>query len=186
MERLDCLVAQIGKWQRAINLVSRTTLPEIWHRHVADSAQLLDLAPPTTTTWADFGAGGGFPGLVIAAMAHDTYPNLRVTLVESDRRKAVFLRDTARAMGVRIDLHQGRVETLPPDQQFDVISARALAPVAKLLAMARPHLADGGTLLFPKGKDVEMELASLPAIDRDAVARIASRTHPDAAILKWA
>ena len=186
MGRLDCLVAQIVKWQRAINLVSRTTLPEIWHRHVADSAQLFDLAPQPATRWADFGAGGGFPGLVIAAMAHDARPDLRMTLVESDVRKATFLRDTARAMGVRVALHQGRAETVPPDRQFDVISARALAPVAKLLALTRPHLAAGGILLFPKGKNAETELASLPAIDRNAVARIASRTHPDAAILKWA
>jgi 16S rRNA (guanine527-N7)-methyltransferase len=186
MARLDALVATIERWQRAINLISRRTLPEVWHRHVADSAQLLALAPATAQSWADFGAGAGFPGLVVAALACEARPDLAVTLVESDQRKMAFLAEAARAMDVAVTLFADRVSELPPASRFDVISARALAPLPALLAMARPHLVPGGTLLFPKGAEAETELALLSPIDRATATRIASLTQPSSTILKWA
>ena len=185
LARLDTLVAGLERWSRAINLVSRGTLKDVWHRHIADSAQLLPLAPPGARRWADFGSGAGFPGLVVAALAADRHPDLGVTLVESDTRKCAFLAEMARAMGLSVTVRAMRIEALPTDERFDVISARALAPLATLLAAAKPHLAPGGRLIFPKGADVESELADVPAIDRRAFARVASVTRPDATILLW-
>lgn len=182
--RLDALVAALARWSAAINLVSRATLPDVWHRHIADSAQLFDLAPKSAHSWADLGAGAGFPGLVIAAFAADRRPDLRVTLVESDTRKAAFMAEAARAMGVGVVLRPVRIEALGAER-FDVVSARALAPLADLLPMARRLLAPGGTLLLPKGAEADSELATLPALDRDAAERLASRTSPDATILRW-
>lgn len=185
LERLDTLVHQVGRWQRAINLVSRQSLESIWHRHVADSAQLFALAPEAATSWADLGAGAGFPGLVIAAMAHDRRPHLKVALLESDTRKAAFIAETARMMGLNVELRAIRVEDLPADRRFDVVSARALAPLLALMRLAKPLRAPGGVLIFPKGAGVDAELAALEPIDRDAATRIPSVTHAQATILKW-
>lgn len=185
LARLDTLVAGLQKWSCAINLVARGTLSDIWHRHIADSAQLLPLAPPNARRWADFGSGAGFPGLVVATLAADRHPGLHITLVESDTRKCAFLTEMARTMRLSVTVRPVRIEALGADDRFDVISARALAPLATLFAVAKPHLAPGGTLIFPKGADVESELAAVPAIDRPAFARVASVTRPDATILLW-
>jgi 16S rRNA (guanine527-N7)-methyltransferase len=182
--RLDALVATLARWSSAINLVSRATLPDVWHRHVADSAQLFDLVPNGAQSWADLGAGAGFPGLVIAALAADRRPGLRVTLVESDTRKVAFMAEAARAMGVTVALRPVRIEALG-SERFDVVSARALAPLAVLLPMARRLLASRGTVLLPKGAEADSELAALPALDREGVERLASITSPDATILRW-
>jgi 16S rRNA (guanine527-N7)-methyltransferase len=186
LARLDALVAQVEKWQRAINLVARSTLPEIWHRHIADSAQFVAPAPLTARSWADLGAGAGFPGLVVAAMAADTRPNLHVTLIESDTRKAAFLTEAARAMGVDVTVDARRIEAVTPQAGFDVVSARALAPLPALLTLARPLLREGGTMLFAKGDKADSELEALDPIDRAAATRIISRTNPRASLLRWA
>ena len=185
LARLDALVAHLVRWQRRINLIGPRTLPAIWHRHIADSAQLFTLAPTAAATWCDLGAGAGFPGLVIAAMAADARPGLHVTLIESDSRKAAFLTSAAQAMGVSVTVFARRIEALPQVPQFDVISARALAPLPALVAMARPLLRQGGMLLFPKGAEAEAELALLHPIDREAVTRLPSQTQPAATILSW-
>lgn len=184
MERLDALVATLLRWSRAINLVARSTLDAVWHRHIADSLQLWSLAPHHATSWVDLGAGGGFPGLVIAALATDARPALHLTLIESDTRKCTFLSEAARAMQISVTIRPRRIETIS-DEQFDVISARALAPLATLLPMARRLAAPGATIMLPKGGDVESELAALPAIDREAVRRLPSITSPDASLLVW-
>lgn len=184
LDALDALVATLTRWAPRLNLVSRTTLPDIWHRHIADSAQLWELAPKLARRWADLGAGGGFPGLVIAALARQHAPDLHMTLVEADLRKSTFLAEAARAMGVRITLRCTRIETWD-DTGFDIISARALAPLPQLLPMAGRHLRAGGTALFPKGAQADQEIAALPAIDRTGLERIPSCTHPASFILRW-
>jgi 16S rRNA (guanine527-N7)-methyltransferase len=184
MARLDALAATLTRWSRAINLVARATLPDLWHRHIADSLQLWPLAPPNARSWVDLGTGAGFPGLVIAAIAADVQPALQVTLVESDTRKCAYLAEAARAMGVSVTICPVRIETLG-GHRYDVVSARALAPLMTLLPMARRLAAPGGTILLPKGGDVESELAALPTIDRDTVRRLPSKTSADAAILVW-
>lgn len=152
MARLIAYAALLEKWQARINLVGPKTLPDLWQRHMLDSAQLYSHAPAGAHRWIDLGSGAGFPGLVLAAMGAPD-----VTLVESDNRKAAFLREAARAMGIAVAVEARRIETitLPP---ADVITARALAPLTQLLAFAARLRKEGTVCLFPKGLDVENEL----------------------------
>lgn len=156
--RLDTIVALLEKWQRTINLVAPATLPVVWTRHVADSLQLVPLAGPVTR-WVDLGSGGGFPGLVVAAALADR-PAADVTLVESDSRKAAFLREAARLADLPVTVLPARIEQVAPRiaAGVEVVSARALAPLPRLLELAAPFLAQGATGLFLKGQDVDNEL----------------------------
>jgi 16S rRNA (guanine527-N7)-methyltransferase len=148
----------VRRWTPAINLVSKSTLAGLWSRHILDSAQIFSLCPPSATTWADLGSGGGFPGIVVAILAKQLKPDLRVTLVESDLRKATFLRQAAQALSLPVPVHSARIESLD-SLQADVVSARALAPLPDLLAHADRHLAAGGVAIFPKGARFAEELA---------------------------
>jgi len=152
LDQLDIYAAQLKKWSRAINLVARPTLDHVWTRHFLDSAQLLRHAPDTARTWVDIGAGAGFPGLVVAILR----PDIAVTLVESDRRKSVFLAETARECGAEVEVICDRAEAV--NLTADVVSARALAPLVKLLELAAPLRAENGVALFLKGENVENEL----------------------------
>jgi 16S rRNA (guanine527-N7)-methyltransferase len=158
--RLDVLVEQVLRWQPTKNLVSPHTLPRIWTRHVADSLQLLALAPKARA-WLDLGSGAGFPGLVIAAAKADD-PGFRMDLVESNLRKCAFLRDTARLMGLDVGIHQTRIEAIIAqlENQPDVVSARALASLPQLMAWCEKLLTRGVIGLFPKGKDAGLELTA--------------------------
>ncbi len=132
--RLETLVALVRKWNPTINLVAPSTLENAWDRHIADSACLVDLVPPPQR-WADLGSGAGFPGLVVAILLAERSPATRVTLVESDGRKAAFLHTAARTLDVSIDVRNARIEALAPlDAQ--VVSARALAPLDRLFPLA--------------------------------------------------
>ena len=153
---LRAYVAALSRWQGAINLVAPDTLLDAWVRHVLDSAQLLPLAPPGARHWADLGTGGGPPGLVIAILARGT--GLRLTLVESDRRKAAFLRAQIAEHGLNATVLTDRAETAAP-LGADVVSARALAPLDRLLPMVARHLAPGGVALLPKGRRWATEMA---------------------------
>jgi 16S rRNA (guanine527-N7)-methyltransferase len=183
MERLELYAQLLTKWQGAINLVSPATLSQVWLRHVLDSAQVYDHAPDTALRWIDFGSGGGFPGLVCAAIAAEKRPDLQITLVESDLRKGAFLRETARQMGVRIGVLTRRVEDVRP-ANADVVSARALAPLATLCRYALPHLAPGGICLFQKGARHAEELETARRDWQMDVTTIPSVTDPDAVLLK--
>lgn len=182
IERLDTYVALLAKWNPAINLVARSTLPELWTRHILDSAQLLELAPERARHWADLGSGGGFPGLVIAILAAEKRPELRVTLVESDLRKAAFLNTVVREVGLSTVICAERIESLPP-LKADVLSGRALAPLTDLLAHAERHLAEGGLALFPKGAAHKAEIAEALERWRFSVQKHPSRTDPEAVLL---
>jgi 16S rRNA (guanine527-N7)-methyltransferase len=181
--RLDALVGHLVKWNAAINLVGRSTLSEVWTRHILDSAQLFELAPGGAEHWADLGSGAGFPGLVIALLATERAPALRVTLVEADQRKAEFLRSAARACGVPVTVHARRIDALPP-LGADVLSARALAPLTDLLGFAARHLLPGGTALFPKGAGHEAEIAAALERWRFSVQKHPSRTDRDSVVLR--
>ncbi|MCU0907345.1 MAG: 16S rRNA (guanine(527)-N(7))-methyltransferase RsmG [Rhodobacteraceae bacterium] len=150
LDRLDVLAEHVRRWNPRINLVAPRSLPEIWTRHILDSAQLWTLAPAPAGLWADLGSGGGFPGLVIAALAATT--DTRVALVESDQRKAAFLRVAAQAMGLHPAIHAARIEHVAP-LGATTISARALAPVPNLLDLAARHLAPGGRVIVPQGEN---------------------------------
>ena len=154
-DQLEALVHTLGRWQKAINLVGKATLEDIWVRHVLDSAQLIPLIPKDARTLADLGSGGGFPGLVLAALR----PDLDVTLIESDVRKSAFLAEASRRMSLkkRPKVVISRIETAPP-AKADVVTARALAPLSQLLAWAAPHKADTAICLFHKGKGWQAEV----------------------------
>lgn len=172
----------IQKWTNRINLVSRSTLPDLWSRHFADSAQLLALAPPDARSWADLGSGGGLPGLVVAILARETRPGLHVTLIESDQRKAVFLRHAAQATGTACTIRNDRAEALA-GETHDIVSARALAPLDRLLALAEPLLAPGGRCLFPKGASYRSELTEAARHWHTATEVVPSITDPESCIL---
>ncbi|QYZ72017.1 16S rRNA (guanine(527)-N(7))-methyltransferase RsmG [Neotabrizicola shimadae] len=162
IEKLRRHLELVGKWNPAINLVARSTLPEGWSRHVRDSAQILALAPESPRLWLDLGSGGGFPGLVVAILLAERAPGCRLRLVESDLRKATFLREAARSCGIAADVVTDRAESLAP-AKADVVSARALAPLADLCALAHRHLVPEGRAIFLKGREhlAELDLASL-------------------------
>jgi 16S rRNA (guanine527-N7)-methyltransferase len=185
LDRLNIIVAQVRKWQPRINLIAPSTLESLWERHIEDSMQLLPLAPANFRSWLDLGSGGGFPALVIAALCAD-HPEKRFVLVESNAKKCSFLRETGRLAGLRIEVKPMRIEAFAADhhEPFDVISARALAPLPLLLDLAAPFLHPDAVALFPKGQDVDAELAAARNAWNLDVDLIQSQTDADAKILR--
>jgi len=181
--RLDRFVAVLLQWQQRMNLIAASTESTVWTRHVADSLQLLDLAPGAKI-WVDLGSGGGFPGLAIACALADT-PGAQVHLVESIGKKAAFLREAVRETGAPAIVHAERIADFvkhAPDR-IDVVTARALAPLAKLLAEASPLLKTGTIGLFPKGQDVAAELTEAAKCWKIQMSLMPSRTDPKARIV---
>ncbi|MGL5010071.1 MAG: 16S rRNA (guanine(527)-N(7))-methyltransferase RsmG [Paracoccaceae bacterium] len=155
--RLETLAALVHKWNSAVNLVAKSTLDDIKARHIDDSLQILQYAPPDPSHWVDLGSGGGFPGLVVAAALATTAPRCNVTLIEADGRKSVFLREAARTMGLHVTVITNRIEAVEP-QGADVISARALAPLPALCGLISRHLLPSGTAVLLKGRTHDEEL----------------------------
>jgi 16S rRNA (guanine527-N7)-methyltransferase len=182
-ERLDGLVALLLKWQHTTNLVAPSTLPEVWTRHIADSLQLLTIVPDARA-WADLGSGGGFPGLVVACAMAD-HPGAKIELVESNQKKSAFLREAARVLSVPAIVHARRIEDFisVTVQSFDVVTARALAPLEKLIDYASPLLKAGAIGLFPKGQDVEAELTAASKSWTIETELVPSVTDPQARIV---
>ncbi|WP_339947079.1 16S rRNA (guanine(527)-N(7))-methyltransferase RsmG [uncultured Albimonas sp.] len=182
-ERLAILAALLAKWNPKINLVARGTVEAVWTRHIADSAQLFDLAPPEARTWIDLGSGAGFPGLVIGAMAAERNPSLDLALVESDVRKCAFLSTAAGEMGLKMSILPSRIEAVTPGVR-DVISARALASLDKLLGFAERLAGPDTICLFPKGAGAGDELTATARSWHIRHRAHPSRTDPDAVILE--
>ena len=178
LARFEAYAALLRKWQPRINLVGRTSLHDLWRRHFLDSAQLRRLVPEGARSLVDLGSGAGFPGLVLAILG---VPG--VTLIEADRRKVAFLRECARLTGAAVAVRAGRIEDLAPSRA-DVVTARALAPLHRLLQLAAPLRRPGTVFLLPKGQDVEAELTALPRDSTFQVERWPSLTDPDATILR--
>lgn len=176
--RLDEFVALLLRRQQTINLIAASTIPQLWTRHVADSLQLLALAP-NARVWADLGSGGGFPGLAIACALADV-PGAQVHLVESTQKKANFLRECAEALGLPAIVHATRIEDFARRNttKFDVVTARAVAPLEKLLGYANPLLKTGAVGLFPKGQDVAAELTAASKSWSIEAELIPSKTDP--------
>jgi 16S rRNA (guanine527-N7)-methyltransferase len=181
--RLDRFVAVFMAWQTRINLIARSTEAKLWTRHIADSLQLLGLVAEARI-WADLGTGGGFPGLVIGCALAET-PGARVHLVESNGKKAAFLREAVRASGAAAIVHAVRMEDFvdKPPEPIEVVTARALAPFAKLLATAYPLLKTGTIGLFPKGQEVAGELTEAAKCWSIQASLALSRTDPKAGIV---
>jgi 16S rRNA (guanine527-N7)-methyltransferase len=181
--RLDRFVTLLLGWQARMNLIAPSTVPAIWTRHIADSLQLIDLAPEARI-WVDLGSGAGFPGLVIGC-ALATTPGATVHLVESNAKKAAFLRAAVRATGATAAVHAVRIEDFVDkfDESADIVTARALAPLPELLKAAYPLLRKGAVGLFPKGQDVEAELTDAAKCWKIQVRLVPSRTDPKARIV---
>jgi 16S rRNA (guanine527-N7)-methyltransferase len=182
-DRLERFVALLLDWQRRVNLIAPSTEPTLWTRHIADSLQLLPLAPDARV-WADFGSGAGFPGLIIACALADT-AGARVYLVESNTKKAAFLREAVRVVDVPAVVRGERAEDFvnAVPEAVDVVTARALAPLRDLLAKAYPLLVKGAVGLFPKGQAVEAELTEAAKCWRVQATLAPSRTDPKAQIV---
>jgi 16S rRNA (guanine527-N7)-methyltransferase len=157
-ERLDRFVALLLRWQKAVQLVGHSTLPEIWTRHVADSLQLTRFARGATR-WVDLGSGAGFPGLVVA-IALAEQDGAMVHLIESDLRRAAFLHEAVRVVGAPARVHAARIESVAERfaGEAEIVTARALAPLARIIELAAPLLSAGARGIFLKGQDVDREL----------------------------
>ncbi len=179
---LSAYVALLEKWQIRINLVSPATVPDIWHRHILDSAQLTPYLPVVPARQRrqilDIGSGAGFPGLVLAILGAGD-----VQLVESDQRKAVFLQTVIRELGLPAHVSNQRIEKLPACQP-DVITARALAALPKLMALIAPQLHNDLTCLFLKGASVNQELTNFQTYSTMIPDVFPSITSDDGVIVK--
>jgi 16S rRNA (guanine527-N7)-methyltransferase len=179
--RLDKFIALLLARNQLVNLISSATAPQIWTRHVADSLQLLDLAEGRT--WADLGTGGGFPGIVIACAFADQHDHA-IHLVESREKKAAFLREVAETLDLPVQVHAGRIEEigtqLPP---IDVVTARALAPLPKLLPYIHPILRKGAKALLMKGQDIGAELTQASKYWNIDFELVPSKTDPSGRIM---
>ena len=176
LEQLDIYADLLERWTKRINLVSTSTLADLWVRHFLDSAQLMPFV--IDGHWVDMGSGGGFPGAVLAIMS----PGVRFTLVESDQRKATFLRAVSRETGVRFYVIAKRIEDLP-NFKADRLSSRALAPLFQLLEHADRHLAEGGRAIFMKGANHQSEIDEALESWRFDCETYPSKTDPEAVIL---
>jgi len=180
--RLKHYLWLLQKWNPTINLVAKSTLAEAWNRHFMDSDQIFSSISDVATHWVDLGSGGGFPGLVVAIIGAEKAPDMSVTLVESDQRKAVFLRTVARETGVTVKVLAQRAEDIAP-LAANVVSARALAPLKSLLEYTSRHIAQDGVAIFPKGENYRQEITDALASWRFDLQLSPSRTESRAVIL---
>jgi 16S rRNA (guanine527-N7)-methyltransferase len=171
MGKLESYVALVEKWQPRVNLVSPASLVDIWTRHIWDSAQLAPYIQGATPRLVDVGSGAGFPGLVLAILT-----DAECHLVESDQKKAIFLSTVIRECGLTATVHNHRVENLPC-LEAAIITARALAPLDRLLPLLATQLRPGTRCLFLKGAQAEAELAAL-AVTLDETVNVTWRLHP--------
>jgi 16S rRNA (guanine527-N7)-methyltransferase len=182
-DRLDRFVALLLDWQSRINLIASSTVPVLWTRHIADSLQLLALAPEARR-WADLGSGAGFPGLVVACALADSLP-AQVHLIESNQKKAAFLAEAVRVTGAPAIVHAERSDDFIKefDGPLDIVTARALAPLPRLLTIAYPLLKRGAKGLFPKGQDVDAELTEAAKCWSIQASLVPSRTDPRSRVI---
>jgi 16S rRNA (guanine527-N7)-methyltransferase len=183
LDRLDRFVAVLLDWQQRMNLIALSTEPKLWTRHIADSLQLLALAPQARI-WVDLGTGAGFPGVVLACALADV-AGAQVHLVERSTKKAAFLREAVQATGAPAEVHAVRLEDFVENLAVpvDVVTARALAPLAGLLTATYPLLRTGTLGLFPKGQDVDAELTAAAKCWSIQSSLAPSLTDPNAKIV---
>lgn len=183
MDRLDQYAALLEKWNPAINLVSKSTIALLWQRHFHDSAQMYQFRCENTRHWVDLGSGGGFPALVLAVLALESNPEDRFTLVESDVRKVAFLQTVIRELGLNAVAIAERIEKVPP-MEADILTARALSSLDKLLEYAETHLKPSGLAVFPKGETFKKEIEDTVGHWKFELEEFTSKTNPNGAILK--
>ncbi len=184
LERLKAMDRVLIEWSDRHNLIAKSTLPDRWERHYLDSAQIAALLPADAKTLADLGSGAGFPGLVLAAILADR-DGASVTLIESTGKKAAFLREAARAMGLSgVTVIPERIEAVKLSPRPEIVTARALARLPKLLEYAHEIGGENAKYFFPKGQDVEAELAEAATYWQMTVKRHKSLTSPSGTILE--
>lgn len=183
IEKLQLFQKSLIKWNDHINLISKDSAKNSWQRHVVDSSQLFPLIEENDRSWVDLGSGAGFPGLVIAIIAQDLRPMLKVTMVEADQRKCTFLRTILRETGTDAEVVVARIEELP-GFKADVLSARALAPLDKLLEHAKMHRKPEGRCLFLKGESWLKEAEEARRLWTFDMIPHKSITDPRAAVLE--
>ena len=176
--RLEAYAALLEKWQSRINLIGPGTVADLWRRHFLDSAQLISLLPSGTRALVDLGSGAGFPGAVLAVLGVP-----EVTLIESDTRKAVFLREVSRETQTPFRVLNRRIEAIEAFP-VDVVTSRALAPVSQLLEFSAPFIGKTGVCLFLKGKNVQEELTDSAKKWNMQIERIPSITDSTGIVLK--
>ncbi|HEY1631049.1 MAG TPA: 16S rRNA (guanine(527)-N(7))-methyltransferase RsmG [Rhizomicrobium sp.] len=179
LARLKAYVGLLEDWNARHNLVSANSLADVWHRHVADSAQLAPLIPQSAKSLIDLGSGAGFPGMVLALLR----PELRVVLTDSIAKKCRFLEEVAVRTGANVEVRNARMESLKPEP-FDVVTARACAPLAKLLTYAQRFQGRATRNLFLKGQSVAGELTEANKTWKMAVTKHPSLTDASGAILE--
>lgn len=179
LDKLELYESLVKKWQGAINLVGPATLDDIWRRHFLDSSQLYPMVRDLGGALVDLGSGAGFPGLVLAVMGHPA-----VHLVESDQRKAVFLREAARTMGVRVSVHAKRIADVVIEDKVSAVTARALAPLDDLVEMAVLWIEEGATGFFLKGKNAADEIDRAIKKHPVDIVTVPSLTDSDACIVR--
>jgi 16S rRNA (guanine527-N7)-methyltransferase len=179
-EKLQVFVCLLMTWQERINLIGPATEPEIWSRHIADSLQLLPLLPENTKEMTDLGSGAGLPGLALVISG-----NVSGHLIESQGKKAAFLREAIRQTEASATVHQKRIEAIQPSTlNAQVVTARALAPLNKLLELSVPFIAEGAVGLFHKGQDVDAELTEAAKYWTIKARKIPSLVDPRGVILE--
>lgn len=181
-DRLQSYEAFLLRWNNRINLVGKNEIFDFWNRHIIDSAQLM-MHVEHTENWIDLGSGAGLPGLVCAIISKELSPRTCFSLVESDQRKSVFLNQAAIHLGLKIKVHQDRIEAIPSDR-FDVISARALAPINKLFRYAEKFTHDQSVMMFLKGQHASRELTEASEHWHSQVETYPSLSDPSGKILK--
>ncbi len=182
MEKLQAFVHMIIKWQKAVNLVSKHTIPQIWHRHIADSIQIYPHFPKTCKTIADLGSGAGLPGIVLAILAQDPHMGRRIhiTLIESDKKKSLFLQHCVRELGISASVINARIEHIVP-LHFDSVTARALCNITLLCDfMAHLQCPQG---IFLKGQSVDQDIKQAESKHRFVVQKTESLTQNDSFIV---
>lgn len=178
LSQFEAYLTLLEKWQRRVNLVANSTMADVWERHILDSAQLFRFCPANTKKILDVGSGAGFPGLVLAIMG-----DFQVDLVESDQRKAIFLSTVIRSLGLTAKVHNYRIESLPTLHP-DVVTARALAPVSKLMKLIEKQISADTVCLFLKGESVEDELTDFKSCSTMMSVQHPSLSGPNGVVLE--
>ena len=179
ISKLETYASCLRGWQQRFNLVGQKSLEDVWHRHFFDSAQLFELCEPTSAHLVDLGSGAGFPGMVLSIMGQSN-----VELIESNRKKCFFLTEVAQLAGIDVKITNGRLEQLPATATADIVTARALAPLSKLLGYVYRRLRPGGVAFLHKGATVEQELTPACKDWKMHLSKHQSQTDPNGMILE--
>ena len=180
---LERLAALVEKWNKSINLISKSTVPNLWERHILDSVQIYHATQVNFKRWLDIGSGAGFPGLVLAILAKEKNIGGEIILVESDKRKCAFLYTVRRDLNLNLSIINKRIEECDP-QNADIISARALANLTKLFDLSFNHKCENTTFIFPKGRSWQEELVAAEKTWNFSWEAVNSITDSQAVVLK--